>query len=110
MQQKRNSQKGREKRHSTRYRGITYRDKADGSRTYYVTRSGGYLKAGKTEEEALARQAELRGKKARGEKVVLPSKKTVREFTEEWWSCPNAKLRPHYRNEKEVRRILDKEI
>src|SRR5437667_11887804 len=31
------------KRHSTRHRGVTYRERADGSRTYSVYSQGGYV-------------------------------------------------------------------
>lgn len=64
----------RAKRHKTRYRGITYRQRTDGSRTYFVTWGNSYLKAGSTEGEAVALQSSLKSKKARGERVVLASK------------------------------------
>lgn len=70
------------KRHTTRHRGVTYRKRADGSRTYSVYWAGSYVPAGTTEEEAIAKQAELRGKKARGE-VVIAAKRTFAEVAAE---------------------------
>jgi integrase len=61
----------RHTRHQTRHRGLFYRLKADGSRTYYGFVSGKgrvALKSGK-EREALAEWNELRGKAARGERI-----------------------------------------
>jgi integrase len=111
------SSQKREKRHATRHPGITYRVNADGSRTYSVNHEPNrklgkspYVKAGKTEEEALAKQAELRGKKFKGEKIILPSKLTYEQVANEWWECPNEKLRPRYRDEKEARRQLEETI
>jgi integrase len=72
------------KRHRTRHRGITYRLKKDGSRTYYVYSSGRQLGITGGEREALAKQAELRGRAARGER---PSAGPVRfaEAAEQWF-------------------------
>jgi integrase len=116
MRQERNpSQKGREVRHETRHRGISYRVNADGTRTYSVyyepNRKLGkspYVLAGTTEQQALARQAELRHKKARGERVILPSKRTVREVGEEWFEAESPGWKGDYR--REMRRLLDREI
>jgi integrase len=116
MQRKPNpSQQDREKRQKTRQRGISYRLNADRSRQYYVywdaNRKVGkspYEKAGKTEEEALAKQAELRNKKARGERVILPSKRTVRTDGNEWYEAEKDGWREDYRYE--MRRLLDNVI
>jgi integrase len=83
-----------DKRWKSRYPGVTYRVKADGSRSYSVYYKGRFLAAGNTEREALTKQAELRGKQARGERVVLPSKKTFAEAAEEWFQTKQARLRP----------------
>src|SRR4051812_18231970 len=42
------------------------------------------MPAGATEKDALAKQAELRGKKARGERVV-PTRITVSDAMDEWF-------------------------
>jgi integrase len=68
----------------TRYRGISYRQRADGSRAYAVFFKGRYIGVEGGEQEALAKQAELRGKAARGESVVATSKLTFGELAEEW--------------------------
>jgi integrase len=82
------------KRIKGRHRGITYRKKADGSTTYSVYWQGKFLKAGKTEKEALAMQADLRSKAARGERVILPSKLNVAEVGKEHLADAESRLRP----------------
>jgi len=64
------------KRRKTRYRGISYRERKDGTRTYSIYWRGNYTAVEGGENEALAKQAELRGKAARGEQVVVPTKLT----------------------------------
>jgi integrase len=115
MQGKPNPQQARETRRTTRHRGVSYRVKRDGSRQYYVyweaNRKLGqspYVKAGRTEEEALAKQAELRGKKARGERVILASKRTVRTVGDEWFEQEKAGWKGDYCYE--TRRLLDNVI
>jgi len=71
-------------RHKTRHRGIIYRLRDGGARTYYVYAGGGYFAAGGTEKEALAKQAELRGKAARGERVVMATKAKFADVAEQW--------------------------
>jgi integrase len=80
------------KRHKTRHRGITYRVKADGTRTYYVYAAGKHLAVEGGEKEAVAKQAELRGKVARGG-VVAPRSVRFAELAEEWFASKD-KLRP----------------
>jgi len=80
-------------RRKTRHPGITYRLKQDGSRTYSVWFEGRFVKAGSTQSEALARQADLRGKAARGEQAILPGKTTFEEAAEAW-----------YENKRKIRR------
>ena len=60
------------KRHKTRHRGITYRLRAGGSRVYSLYANGRYIQVEGGEREALAFQAQLRGKIARGEKITPP--------------------------------------
>lgn len=93
------------KRHTTRYRGITYRKRSDGSRTYSVYWAGSYVPAGSTEEEAVGKQAELRGKKNRGE-VVIPAKRTFRDVAVE--HLGEVELKPGWAAE--YRRMLESAI
>jgi hypothetical protein len=53
------------KRHKTRHRGITYRERADGSRTYAVYDRGAYITVAGGEQDAVAFQADLRAKRSR---------------------------------------------
>ena len=85
------------KRHKTRYAGVFYRLRADGSRTYAVSFGGKFVAAGNTEKEALAKQAQLRRHKARGEKIVVNGKITFRELAAEWLEIKNSRLRPRTR-------------
>lgn len=96
----------RDERRKTKHRGISYRENA-GGRTYFVYWQAKYLKAGKTLQEALALQGDLRSRKTRGERVVVASKRSFGEFVEQWWACEDERLRPAYRNPQEVRRIVD---
>ena len=88
----------------TRHRGISYRPRADGSRAYTVFFKGRYLGVEGGEQEALAKQAELRGKSARGEKVVATSRVTFCEVAEQWLESKRH-LRPWTR--KNYRAALD---
>jgi hypothetical protein len=83
------------KRHRTRYRGISYRVRADGSRLYSIYFQGNYIAVEGGENEALAKQAELRGKAARGERHVLPAKMTFEEVAEIW--LESKRVRPYTR-------------
>jgi integrase len=80
------------KRHKTRHRGITYRRRADGTRTYFVYIKGGYRPVEGGEREALALQAELRRKVTRGERITQ-TKATFAEVAEQWLESKR-KLRP----------------
>src|SRR4051812_34342031 len=82
----------RQKRHRTRYRGITFREKADGSRTYFVYAQGLQHPVDGGEQEAVAKQAELRGRVARGERVAS-SNIRFREMAQLWFASKR-KLRP----------------
>jgi integrase len=72
-------------RHKTRYRGITYRVLADGSRSYSVYFRGSFVLVEGGEQEAINKQAELRGKAARGEAPILPSRIYFGEVAEQWF-------------------------
>ncbi|HET8893021.1 MAG TPA: tyrosine-type recombinase/integrase [Gaiellaceae bacterium] len=81
------------KRHSTRYRGISYRERADGSRTYAVYFQGKYVTAGATEKDARNKQSDLLGRKARGERVVVNDRTTFAELAESWYESKSHRLR-----------------
>lgn len=80
------------KRHATRTPGITYRTRRDGSRSYHVYAQGRQLAVDGGEREALAKQAELRTRTGRGERIASP---TVRfgDLAEEWFQSKH-RLRP----------------
>jgi integrase len=84
------------RRHNTRYRGISYRPRSDGTRAYSVYFKGRYLAVEGGEKDALARQAELRGKAARGETPVVLTKLTFAEVAEQWFESKH-RLRPYTR-------------
>jgi site-specific recombinase XerC len=71
---------------------------------YSVYFKGRYLPVEGGEQEALAKQAELRGKAARGEKPVTSSKLTFAELAEDWLESKRH-LRPWTR--KNYRAALD---
>jgi integrase len=91
------------KRHKTRHRGISYRVRSDGSRLYSVYAKGQYVQVDGGEREALALQADLRGKVARGERIT-PAKVTFTEVAELWFESKRH-LRPWTR--KNYRAALD---
>lgn len=84
----------------SRHRGIYYREDDRGRRRWIVwfkdsEGKGRYetLPEGSSENDALVRQAELRGKKSRGERVV-PSKITLRDFAEAWFELHKGRWQP----------------
>lgn len=93
-------------RHSTRYRGITYRLLADGGRQYHVFFEGRYIPVvDGGQQEAIAKQAELRGKAARGERVATANRATTfAEVAEKW--LESKRLRDYTR--RNYRATLDK--
>ena len=93
------------KRNKTRYRGVTYRVRADGSKTYSVYFQGSHLAVEGGEREALARQAELRGKAARGETPIVPAMVTFAVVAEQWIESKRH-LRPYTR--RNYRAYLDR--
>ena len=85
------------KRYRTRYRGITYRVRSDGSRLYAVSWRGRYVATdadGKTplasEKAALERQAELRG---RGRGIPASDKTTFVQLAESWYETKAGRVR-----------------
>jgi integrase len=72
---------------------------------YSVYFRGRYIGVDGGEQEALAKQAELRGKAARGERAVAPTKVTFAELAEQWL-VSKRHLRPWTR--KNYREALDK--
>jgi integrase len=66
--------------------GIAYQPRARGRKSwgYWSPSHNRYLRAGSTRAEAKAAQSEERSKKARGQRVVVPPKKTVAELAAEW--------------------------
>src|SRR5256885_2011600 len=94
------------KRHKTRHRGITYRVRVDRSRQYFVYAQGQQHPIEGGEREAVAKQAELRGKVSRGEKVA-PANVRFREVAEQWFESKH-RLRKWTR--KQYRAALDNEL
>jgi integrase len=88
----------------TRHRGISYRPRKDGTRAYSAYFKGRYIGIDGGEQEALAKQAELRGKAAKGEKPLAPTKVTFGEVAEQWLESKRH-LRPWTR--KNYRAALD---
>jgi integrase len=86
------SKHDRFKRISTRHRGLTYRVRADGARTYQGFVNGGRVTLGDNEREALAKLSDLRAKSARGEPVAHPNVK-FSVVAEEWFESKR-RLRP----------------
>ena len=82
------------RRWPTRHRGVSYRLDRSLSRSYFVYDRGKFVPAGSTERAALAKQADLRAKRARGERVVVASRKTISEVAEEWYTNAARRLRP----------------
>ena len=92
------------KRHTTRYPGIYYRlldeERPDGPRRYIVwwTDANGIghtetFPVGMTLEEARQRQAMLKTRKAKGDRLV-PTKKTISELLDEWLELRRDSLKP----------------
>jgi integrase len=85
--------KQRHARQKTRYPGITFRDRADGSRRYeYFDKSlrklgqSPYVPVEGGEAEALAAQATMRTRRAKGEKTAVDRKVTFATLAEQWLS------------------------
>jgi integrase len=93
-------------RHKTRHRGVTYRVRADGSRQYFVYAQGKRHPVDGGEREAVVKQAELRGRVARGEKLA-PANVRFGALAEEWFASKRG-LRPWTRSG--YRAALDDEL
>jgi integrase len=93
------------KRHKTRYRGITYRVKVDRGKTYTVFHAGRYWPVDGGEQEAIAKQAELRAQTTRGETPVVPNRASFAEIAEQWYESKH-RLRPYTR--RNYRATLDR--
>jgi integrase len=78
------------KRRTTRHRGITYRLRADGGKTYSAYHGGRYWPVEGGEREAIVKQAELR---AAGKTPTAPTKRTFADAAEAWLASKR-KLRP----------------
>jgi Phage integrase, N-terminal SAM-like domain len=70
------------RRRRTRHRGVSYRQRADGGRTYSVYHAGRYWPVEGGEQEALVKQGQLRGQRARGETPLAPSRTTFGEVAD----------------------------
>jgi integrase len=81
------------KRCKTRYRGISYRQRKDGTRQYSVYHHGRYVAVEGGEQEALVLQGDLRRRAARGERVVAPARLTVAVVAEEYIDAKKNTLR-----------------
>jgi integrase len=85
------------KRHKTRFPGCYYRDTAKGKvyQVLYRDSEGRQrfetLPLGSLEQDAVNKQAEIRNKKAKGERVVR-STQTLREFSREWLDVQEGNL------------------
>lgn len=94
------------RRYRTRHRGVSYRKRKDGSKTYYVYHDGRYHLSSGAEKDALGLQGELRAKSARGEKTVSPSKLAFSEIAEKYYESKQSRLRTSTR--KEYRSTIDR--
>jgi integrase len=74
------------RRTKTRHRGISYRQRADGSRRYSIYFRGKYIAVEGGEQDAIDKQADLRGRAARGERAIVPNKQTFAEVAELWFA------------------------
>jgi hypothetical protein len=92
------------RRQGTRHRGISYRERADGSRTYFVTVGSRHLRVDGGEREALLVQADLRSKQARGLRVTLVET-TFAELAEEWFEIGRARWRRSTENGYRMSRV-----
>ena len=81
------------RRWPTRHRGIRYRLSRSLERTYFVSWNGSSVPAGRTEAEALTKQAELRRSAGRGEQPTIPTKITFAQLAEQWFAAKSERLR-----------------
>jgi integrase len=81
------------RRWPTRHRGLSFRLNRRLERSYFVHDRGKFVPAGKTETEALAKQAEIRGRRAKGERVIVASRVHLSAVAEEWYADARRRLR-----------------
>lgn len=93
----------------TRHRGLSWRPRRGGERTFYGYVSGrGRVRLNATaEREAVAEYGELRGKIAKGEKIA-PASARFRDVAEQWYEGKTNRLRLW--TLKGYRASLDKEV
>lgn len=77
------------KRHKTRSRGITYRERKDGQRTYFVYDRGKQVAVEGGEKEALQLQASLRTRTA----PLVPTRTKFKLVAEAWYEQKKPRLR-----------------
>jgi integrase len=82
------------KRHKTRYRGITYRERRDGDRTYYVYDNGKQRSVEGGEKEAIQLQASLRTQTA----PIVPTRTRFKLVAEAWYEQKKPRLRKRTAN------------
>src|SRR4051794_15609807 len=99
MQDERNRTIDPAKRHRVQgHRGIFYRERADGSKTYLVSTGGGKFVSAPTLRDALALQGDLRSRKARGERLVVNDRTKFAQLAEEWFEVKSPRLRARTKN------------
>lgn len=93
-----------DRRHKTSHRGISYRNGSDDPDAWprrYIVWYEDSLGRGRTEtlpsgsnlKAAVERQAELRGKRARGERII-PTTVTFADFVDQWLEQQKGRLKP----------------
>jgi integrase len=94
---------------STAHRGLSYRVRSDGRKTFYgyVPTVGRVKLQSDSLRDAKAELGELLGKASKGQRAVTRSPR-FREVAEEWYASTEGKLRRHTR--REHRRVLDVEL
>lgn len=94
-------------RHTTRHRGLSYRQRADGTKTFYGLLNGRRVKLDATQQrEAVAEYGELRGDVAKGVKIP-PANVRFGDVAEAWYEGTEH-LRPWTRIQ--YRATLDNEV
>ncbi len=94
------------KRVATQTPGITYRERRDGTRKYSVRHGSSWVPVHGGLAEARAVKADLDLRKAKGQRVVVPPKKTFGEANAEWFEFAKRKLRPG--TVKDYQNVIDK--
>jgi integrase len=92
----------------TRHRGLSFRVRNDGTRTYYgyISRRGRVPLQARLERDAVAEYGDLRGKVAKGLRIA-PANVTFADVAEQWYASKH-RLRPWTR--KLYRAALDNEL